>query len=112
MSSSRSHIVTQFVRVFVCSSLSFSFSVHGVKGTKQQSRGVSMVFLRGFNAVYFFQAVSRKFGGCFKEVSGKFHGCFKRVSREFQLRFMVVASSFKGGLRVFERSLKGVSGKY
>ena len=46
---------------------------------------------------------SKKFQGNFKGISRKFQGCLKRLKE--------VSSSFKGVSSVFERSLKGVSGK-
>ena len=78
---------------------------------------VSRVFQRSFKGVY------RKFQGCFKEVSKVFQGSFKNVSRKFPGNFKGVQKHFKGisskieghfqrykgGLRVFERSLNGVS---
>ena len=38
--------------------------------------------------------------------------CLQKVSWGFQLRLKGVSSSFKGVSRAFERSLKGVSGKF
>ena len=59
-----------------------------------------------------FKSASMKFLGNFKEVFRKFQGCFKKVSRVFQLRLNGISSNYKGGSRVFERSLKCVSGKF
>ena len=53
------------------------------------------------------KGVSRKFKGHLK-----CQGCFKEVSRAFQVRGKSFSSSFKGVSRIFERSLKGVSGKF
>ena len=50
------------------------------------------------------------FQGSFKDDSGKFHGCFNKFLRVFQVRLKGASSSFKATSRVFERSLKGVSG--
>ena len=57
-----------------------------------------------------FKSVSRKFQECVKEVSRKVQGCLINVKRVFKVGKCLL-SSFKGGSRIFERSLKCVSGK-
>ena len=81
-SSSRSDVVTQFVRPSICPL--FSFSVFGGCGAFGSYEGVSRKFQGCFKEISrvfqgSFKDVSRKFQGCLK----KFQGCFKEVSREF-----------------------------
>ena len=84
MSSTRSDIVTQCVRLFVCVSMCVSLCL-------------LFVYLKFLLVLKSFNGVSRQFKGClkfsgsFKDVSRKFQGCFKQISR------------------VFKGSLKGVS---
>ena len=117
MSSSRSDLVTQFVRSSVCSSVClsvvrpfFSSSVLGVCSA-------FFLVLKSFNI-----RVSRKFKGCLK-----FQGCFKEVLRVFTGNFKGVQGSFRSVSRkfqecffqecfkeisrVFQDCIKGVSSK-
>ena len=59
-----------------------------------------------------FKGVYKKFQGRLKDVSRELQECFKKVSRGFQVRLMGTSSNHKGVSSVFERSLKGVSGKF
>ena len=52
--------------------------------------------------------VTRVFQGSFKSVKGS----FREISSGFQENVKGVSSRFKGVLRVFERGLKYVSGKF
>ena len=52
------------------------------------------------------------FKECFKEVSRKFKWCSKKVSRLLQVRSKGVSHIFEGVSRVFERTLKVLSGKF
>ena len=89
MSSSRSDVVTQSVRLSVCpfvrSFVTFFLSLvslksvasNSVKGIYFESRCVSRVFQGSF------KGVTRKFQGCFKEVPRIFRGSSKEVLMVF-----------------------------
>ena len=96
MSSSRSDVVTQFVRSsvrpFVRSFVPFFFfSVLGVLSSPKEFQWCFKKVLRVFEVSRMFQVsfkgVYRKFQGCFQKVSRVFQGSFKSVSRKFQERF-------------------------
>ena len=98
MSSSRSDVVTKFVRL---SARPLFFSLMFLESAVWKVSGkcledVSKVFRRCGS----FKGVSRKFQGCFKEVSRVFQERFKDVSRKFQRCFREVSwmfyESFKG----------------
>ena len=101
MSSSRSDVVTQFVRMSVRISVCpfFSFSV----------LGVSSAF---FLVLKWFNRVSRKFKGClkfqwcFKDVLRKFLGCLQKVSRVFKEVKKVFCESFTSVLRMIQGNFK------
>ena len=111
MNSSRSDIVTQFVR----SSVTKEFF------NAKRGKEVTMVFQGSFNGVSrkfhrCFKKVSRTFQKRFKVVSRKFQGCLKKVSRTFQKSFKGVSRKFQGCLkevsRVLQGTFKGVSIKF
>ena len=72
MSSSRSDVVTQFVRLFVCSSLFFSFSVFEVLSSPKEFQWCFKKVLSVFEV-----------SACFKEASRMFQGSFKGVYKKF-----------------------------
>ena len=82
MSSSRSDVVTQFVRSSVRSFVmkEFFFSLRSYKGVSRKSNRCFNEISRMFHASF----MDRKFQGCFKKVSRVLQGCFKGVSRVFQ----------------------------
>ena len=106
MSSSRSDVVTHFVRSFVrnqgvfCSHKTLSWVIGSKRGVKVVQKGCfkgdSRVSLGCLQSVFqgCFTKVSRVFQGSFKGVSRKFQGCFTKVSRVFH-------ESFNGVLRKF-----------
>ena len=75
MSSSRSDVVTQFVRPLVRHQGVF-FSLRSYKGVSRSLMCVSMKYQGCFMQVSLI--------GSFKVVSRKFQGCFEGVSRVFQ----------------------------
>ena len=86
MSSSRSDVVTQFVRTLFSSFVSLESVVHlevlrlfqgcfkdFMRLSQGRFKGISRVFL-GVSRMWCFKGVSKKFQGYFKEVSGMFQG--------------------------------------
>ena len=80
MISSRSNIVTQFVRpspFFLLVSLKLFLVLKSVNGVSIKFKGC-LKFKRCF------KEVSRMFQGTFKDVSRNFHGYLQKVSRVFE----------------------------
>ena len=97
MSSSRSDVVTKFVRSFVRSSVmkEFFFSLRSYKGVSRKSNGCFNEVSRMFHASF----MDRKFQGCFKKVLRVLQGCFEEVLREFQECFKKVLRKIQGSFR-------------
>ena len=66
---------------------------------KKKSSDVSWKFL-GVSRM--FQAMFKKFQGCFKVVSRKIEVCFEDISREFQAYFKEGQRLFQGDLKMFQ----------
>ena len=94
MSSSRSNVVTQFVRsfvfLFVRSSpffLLLSLVFLGVSSCPKEFQWCFKKVLRVFEVSRMFKKVLLKFRECSKEVSKVFQGSFKEILRVFQESF-------------------------
>ena len=120
MSSSRTYVVTKFVRMSVCMSCFFSCDEQLKKWRCHSVRPYVCPFFSfsvlGVCSAFFlvlkcFNRVSRKFKGClnflgsFKEVSRMFQEILKGVYRKFQ-------GSSKDNSRKFKRCFKDILGKF